>query len=198
MTLDIYQRITDFTVPQRPTPWLMDVDGVLNAIGKHRTNDWPEWTDVRVKLGSSGGSFPITYAPGLIRALNAMIERNIVDLMWLTTWEKHAARWLSPAIGLNAADARVLPDRWKKMYGHRIDDWWKARQAKATFHKLGAPMVWTDDDLAMYDYPIKDSGMLAISPIEDAGLTPAHLHSILDHIAQHTESRHDEEHGQAG
>lgn len=80
----------------------LDVDGVINAIG--RTHPEPKHTGFPEYKSIMANGYQIAYAPELIAMLNALAARDDVTIKWLTTWEHDAAKVLSPLIGLDGMD----------------------------------------------------------------------------------------------
>lgn len=68
--------------------WLLDVDGVLNALSG-RCPGWPG--QARAELRTFGGGVTeLHHAPGLMRVLSLLHRRGLVEFRWLTTWEEDA------------------------------------------------------------------------------------------------------------
>lgn len=183
---DILQAVEDCPVPESPAPWFLDVDGVLNAITKTAPKDsWDSYQAIGVEAG--GRTWPILYSPGLVAVINRMVERSLVEVRWLTTWEAHAPARLAPAIGLQVGDVLAGERRPQKFSDY---SWWKLPLLAAQMETHAGPLaIWTDDDLDMYAPSAAsyinhlEDRLLAISPQIDVGLTPGDLLLILDRIA---------------
>lgn len=177
-----------------PPLLLLDVDGVLNALGRPLPDTWPTWrTGTAVALGRP---YVIAYSPDAVRRLLALHETGAAEVQWLTTWG-HAAntslrRLLSmpelavaatfgaeaPTAG-GAALADVTPAAPDALTGR----WWKfdaVRQLLATWP--GRRLVWLDDDLAgepdIAAWTRGQTDALLIAPDPRVGLTPADLDRV--------------------
>jgi hypothetical protein len=67
----------------RPPLWLLDVDGVLNAVAS-QPRGWAQWR--HGEAVADGVPWPIRYAPALMRAIRRLHEHRLVECRWLTTW----------------------------------------------------------------------------------------------------------------
>lgn len=168
--------------------WLLDVDGVLNAVTREPVLS--EWDDMTLTRASANGrSWPIWYSPALIARINALVEMDRVEVRWLTTWTHDAAQHLSPVIGLDGAEWGVVERRPPTSYR-----WWKLEAAQRVMDEEGVrPLVWTDDDLryerlAMHWLNAEVEHYMAISPKPHIGLTPRHLDAIEAYCFKHVES----------
>jgi Swiss Army Knife RNA repair-like protein len=115
---------------------LIDVDGVINAFGR------PKRSRRRMV-----GPYEIAVPSGTIGRLRRMIRP--FDPIWATTWEQHAADYISPLIGGIGADW----DHIRFPYGTtdpRVTRTWKLA-GLLTWAELDEnatrPLVWVDDDL---------------------------------------------------
>lgn len=165
--------------------WLLDVDGVLNAIEpkpKHVTAwDGYEHADVR----ADRSTYRISYAPTLVLGIRELIEDGNVEVMWLTTWQEHANEALRKLFGFpELAIASTRED-----FLSPAATWWKLTVAKRV--AKDRPLIWTDDDLQ------NDEGArwvterpwptLAIAPSYRGGLQPTEFQMIYDFISAHAE-----------
>lgn len=60
---------------------LLDVDGVLNAVGPP-DDAWPEWRRGTARAG--GRAWPVRWSPGVVAAVRGW--QDTADVSWLTTW----------------------------------------------------------------------------------------------------------------
>lgn len=69
--------------------------------------------------------------------------RRDVDVVWATTWQHHANRYFSPALGLPELPVGVVD------VGRRFLEpaEWKSVQLSADPRWVGRPLVWIDDDI---------------------------------------------------
>lgn len=154
--------------------WLLDVDGVLNAV----TADVPDgYKQTR------SDRWGIVYHPAVIERIAELHRGGVVEVRWLTTWCERAAEILAPDLSLpyfkvEGADLHaVTPEP---------NGWWKSaaaqRVSEAEPHRA---LIWTDDDLedaeanGEVDW-LRDrtAGTLALSCNWRTGLTSANLDRI--------------------
>lgn len=164
--------------------WLLDVDGVINALASHvvkarHKHPDGQWLSKRL--------FPPGFDHGLVVIWDARVTRFIrdisseVDVMWLTTWVDLAPTLLAPAIGL--PDFPVLGAQDDVILSPKT--WWKLPLAQRA--SLDRDIIWTDDDL-QFETPAREwlSGFpgrqLAIAPDYKRGLTPEHLDRIREFV----------------
>lgn len=153
--------------------WLLDVDGVLNAVcAKPNRAIWDDFQVARI-LG-----FNITYSPTVVQRISAWHNAGLVEVQWLTTWEDHANTDLD--IGFDVEEFAVAG------YSREFPNarWWKLPVAKRAW-ETGRPIIWTDDDISWdteaseWVKSIYDTNrMLAISPKTETGLLPVHMATI--------------------
>lgn len=154
--------------------WLLDVDGVLNALRLDDLDGY-EQCDAR--------GFRITYNPAIIRRIRDLHESGRVEVRWLTTWCDHAPIHIAPPLGLpdfkveGAAD-HVDPDN--------VWTWWKTITAqRLSDAEPDRPLIWTDDDLSYGEKRLevewlreRTAPTLALSPNASTGLTASNLDRI--------------------
>ena len=158
----------------------IDFDGVINALNPRFARE--EWGEVETtKLRG----FSITYAPEVVRAIEALAADG-VHVVWLTTWCEHTAEFgplgftAHPYIG---SEARV---------GYRGSGWWKWQALREHVETLPADAViaWCNDDLdfSVREQPeigefIQERGVLAISPHDWPGLTRDQIAALFTHFS---------------
>lgn len=103
----------------------LDVDGVLNPLGTLPAGFIEHRLD----------GYLVALSPAHGPALRALAER--FELVWATTWEDGANRWIGPAIGLPALP--VIRVRGGRKY--------PAIEAYAA----DRPFAWLDDDISDED-----------------------------------------------
>lgn len=150
--------------------WLLDVDGVLNAVCGSLPPGY-----VRDRING----YTITWSPAIIERIAALHNAGRVEVAWLTTWCEDADALLAEPLGLprgltcmGSADHKAIHDTW-----------WKSVTAKRVSH--GRALIWTDDDL---DYAERQGEVdwlrertgptFALSPDPRTGLTAADLDRI--------------------
>ena len=189
------------SVPAQPLV-LLDVDGVLNAIGGSRA--WSDWQ--HGVATAEGRDFPITWSPTVVAAVRSW--RDVADVQWLTTWGHDANVSLrhlldlpelpvagtyddvdgrstaqgdpDPQAGAHASVAPAAPDR---LTGR----WWKfdvvRRLVRADPLRR---LVWIDDDLAgqreVREWMRREARCLLIAPAPRSGLTPDQLRSVQEFL----------------
>lgn len=178
-----------------PPLLLLDVDGVLNALGRPLPDDWPDW-----QLGSAraaGSAYPIAWSPSVVRRLLDWHDAGVVELQWLTTWGHDANRSLRALLGMpelvvagtfdddgdtGAADdgaqalAAVTPAARDELTGR----WWKFDVVRRVVaEQPGRRLVWLDDDLAGQDdlraRVQHEADCLPLAPPPRSGLRPVDL-----------------------
>jgi len=166
----------------------VDVDGVINAFpGSPLPETWEDW-DQKIVLG-----YMITYSPQLLRALEELAELPDVEMVWLTTWQKHAVVDLCPALGLDGDKWRVIDTR--DNYPGRWDtntNWWKRRELYKDLASSPVDrVVWLDDDHNAYgvklehlEDDIEGTKFHVVTPITHMGLTPEHVRGIIEFVTE--------------
>lgn len=139
---------------------LLDVDGVLNALGPGAA--WPDWQTGDAV--ADGRRFRIRWSPSVVSRV--VRWSKVTDVHWLTTWGHDANRslrhlvdlpelpvagtydddqddWVPPDADSHAEAAPAGPDEL-------TGQWWKfdvvRRLVRADPER---PLVWLDDDLAV-------------------------------------------------
>ncbi|HEU0103973.1 MAG TPA: hypothetical protein VFR07_16780 [Mycobacteriales bacterium] len=185
---------------------LVDVDGVLNALGPPDSS-WPDWQ--RGSATALGRSWPIRWSPSVVAAVRSWIDQ--ADVRWLTTWGHDANGGLHTLLGLpelpvagthadvaapgagaapGAADAGqpalagVTPAAPDELSGR----WWKFDIVRLLLQAEPARrLVWLDDDLARSE-PVRawtraHTDCLLIAPDPRTGLVGPHLRSVERFLA---------------
>lgn len=158
--------------------WLLDVDGVLNAVchPSRPPQTWDHWRSGTAV--AAGKRFAITFSPDLMAGIRELHESGVVEIRWLTTWAHDANRSLRELLELPE-----FPVAGEPVYAGA---WWKlpcaVRAAEAE-----RPLIWTDDDLDAAVTARRwaaDTGVLAIAPHPAVGLIPADLDAIRTFCGQ--------------
>jgi hypothetical protein len=175
--------------------WLLDVDGVLNAVVSEKAKPpkvWPadSWRDFLADATTS------TYIPLIFRILVAepvldLVRRahgeGLAEVRWLTTWEEHdlVLTELAPKLGLPEFP---IAGRQAENLSPRYSDyswWWKLPIVQRIHAEdPGRDILWTDDDLSSSRpanawVKTRPKGqILGISPDSRIGLIPAHVTKI--------------------
>lgn len=184
---------------------LLDVDGVLNAVGP-LTGDpaqgWDDWQTGRAC--ALGRAWPIRWSPGLVARVLAWRERG--EVSWLTTWGHEANRGLAPLLGLpqlpvaGTADdpegtatsaagdtlASVTPAAPDELTGR----WWKFDVVRRVLRaEPDRPLVWLDDDLGAVPgvaaWTRAHATCLLLAPDRREGLTPGDADAVEAFLARY-------------
>lgn len=194
--------------------WLLDVDGVLNAV----TNDpdravWDDWQ--RGEAHAQGATWPICFSPTVIRTIRRLSEGRFVDIRWLTTWKDNANGDLLellelPAFPVAGADvsAEASPSAITASSGDGPPShgaarpgrpgakrWWKFDIVRELVQAApNRPLIWTDDDLWVERDAVtwvRDHARssLVLAPPPAVGLTPRQLRRIEEFCSGHARQR---------
>jgi hypothetical protein len=182
--------------------WLLDVDGVINAIGtKPDPSVWPRdtWSHTRVSV-TDGSSWPILTASPVIDFLRAAHDSGAVEIRWHTTWQSDAPKVLAPLLGLPDWPVHPCPEfhgAVNAVGGSSVGPgaWWKLPAALRVVHDENRRLIWTDDDLHMESFSRNGLGgltlgghpagsTLLVSPHVRLGLTKKHLTQITEFIGR--------------
>ena len=124
--------------------WLLDVDGVINALCAPKT--WDEHKEGIAHLDD--GSYKICWSEELIRAIE-LINKEDVEVRWLTTWGHYANEVLRPLVNLEEEFPVQAEPVYASGYGgaslsYTTFDW--KYMAVLEVLEEGRPIIWTDDD----------------------------------------------------
>lgn len=161
-----------------PPAWLLDVDGVINAV----THESPlgSWDDYRQVIVDG---LSVCYSPSVVAFINEVHTAGLAQVFWLTTWEEDAQTQLAPALGLeNFPLAGKDPYAGELTFGQT---WWKFEIAKELYEQdPDRAVLWTDDDLVVE--PLASSWArivgLGVAPRSHLGLTPQDLRTIAEFL----------------
>jgi hypothetical protein len=183
---------------RHPPVWLLDVDGVLNAVtGRPDPSVWPDWQ--RGTARAAGRVWPIWFSPTVTATIAALHADGLSDVRWLTTWEDAANGDLRELLGLPELEVVARADEvagtHRPTEGPQVSEapvaaagearWWKLSAAQAVPDLAGGRgLIWTDDDLALEDSArawahrhVPRARLFAPPP--QVGITPAMLHQIV-------------------
>lgn len=167
--------------------WLLDVDGVLNAIvgrnGKPpKSAGWPadSWRDFTAV--HHGNSFRIVAAEPVLDVVRRAHEEKLAEVRWLTTWEGEDAvlTEIAPKLGLPEFP---IAGRHEEFPGWVR--WWKLPIVQRVHGEDPTrDLLWTDDDISgslaakQWINVFRDQ-VTAISPNDGQGLIRAHVEKII-------------------
>jgi hypothetical protein len=180
---------------------LLDVDGVLNALGRPLPPTGPTGGPVQ---RASRVAYPIAWSPSAVRRLLDWHEQGLAEVQWLTTWGHDANRSLrelldmpvlvvagtfadafddsdhlgEPDVGADAL-AAVTPAARDELTGR----WWKFDLVRRVVREQpGRRLVWLDDDLAGQDdvraWLQHEADCLPLAPPRVSGLRPLDLEVV--------------------
>jgi hypothetical protein len=172
------------TAPDCRPVWLLDIDGVVNALsrkpvaGSFPADQWVQCL-VRTELPGVGpAAFPILAAKPVLDFVAAVQATGKVDIRWHSTWREAAITDLAPSLGLPELPISVAPE-WANH--HAIIPWWKQAAAERVL-AAGRLLVWTDDDINMFRMDLgafeRRADALLIAPDPEVGLTQPDLEEI--------------------
>lgn len=196
----MHQPVSPGTAPL----WLLDVDGVLNAVtSKPDPTVWDDWQ--HGEAHAQGGTWPICFSPTVMRTIRRLSEGGFVDVRWLTTWKAAANGDLIELLGLPAfsvagadASAEASPsavaasaENGPPTQGAAVatgrqggKTWWKFDIVRELVRAApNRPLIWTDDDLRVERDAVtwvRDHAPhnLVMAPPSAVGLTPRQLRRI--------------------
>jgi hypothetical protein len=161
--------------------WLLDVDGVLNAVTS--SPDAAVWPDYRSGYATARSRrWPITWSPSVVEAVRNTHRSRAAEVLWLTTWDDDANGDLADLLGLPPLPVAGRAD---ETADETTRGWWKLQAARRV-HEAdpSRPLIWTDDDLAFDPEAVAwiSSRGLGISPETRNGLERADLEAIARFI----------------
>lgn len=162
--------------------WLLDVDGVINAVDPVHDGK-PGWN-----RGIRSGVMSIRWRTKVAEFIAAAHRSGRAEVRWLTTWEELANEELAGPLGLPTFE----------LAGHRQAevgalDWWKFDIVRREVPD-DRPLIWTDDDLASAERMVpglrewiaaRTGPKLLISPDWHHGLTDDLLAQIEVFMHEH-------------
>jgi hypothetical protein len=170
--------------PLRDRPlWLLDIDGVVNALMRGPLPDvWPEqeWVQrlVITEIPDRGAmTLPILAARPVLDFVAEVHLSGRAEVRWHSTWRAAAITAFAPTLGLPTSIPISVAPEWTD---RPIAQWWKLGAAERAAAG-GRALVWTDDDLRIYrDDAARLSAdhTLLIGPHSETGLGPDDLERI--------------------
>lgn len=182
---DLAARVNALPTPARAgVDWFIDIDGVLNVIGRHSPQGgWGHYERTTATNEFSTQAWPICYSPTLMRLLSLLHHKGVVTFRWLTTWEHEAPTQFAPAVGLDLGCWIAGED-----LGTSIT-WWKLDVIVDHLAEGGGGLtIWTDDDIKHSHHALRvvdflhPEQALVVCPDQAKGLTPENFDLILSAI----------------
>jgi hypothetical protein len=186
-----------------PPLLLLDVDGVVNALGDEL--DPAVWSDWRTGWAEADGRrWQIRWSPSVVQRLRDWHDTGAVELQWLTTWGHDANGELrallelpelavagtydedpdalgSPDAGVDGrSHAAVAPAAPDPLSGH----WWKYDVVQRVRRRHpGRLVLWVDDELHRPDLSFRrwaeaQADVVAVGPDPACGLSPRDLDRV--------------------
>jgi hypothetical protein len=178
------------TRPAKPV-WLLDIDGVVNALARGPVDgSWPaeNWVQrvVTADIPNTGRTvLPIFAARPVLDFITRVVASGVADVVWHSTWRAAAVTDLAPTLNLPAIPISIAPE-WTQRPERT---WWKLPAAQRVVAS-GRRLVWTDDDIAALPEQVADlegrADTLLISPDPNTGLTADHLAAIAQFVGLET------------
>ena len=178
---------------------LLDVDGVLNALGPS-DDSWHDWE--RGSAVAAGRTWPVRWSPSVVAAVRSW--QDVADVQWLTTWGEDANAGLHALLGLPelpVAGTAQEPAAPEPVQGAPATDepalaavtpaapdplsgrWWKFDVVRRLVSaQPERRVVWIDDDLvAVQDvraWTRAHADCLLVAPDPRTGLVAPQLRSV--------------------
>ena len=146
--------------------WLLDVDGVLNAVAGAPPKSWGDWKTERLN------GYWITWSPTMMKRITSLVEADLVEVRWLTTWGRQANQYLCEPFCLPEFVVSAEMDEHDDGY-----HWWKLPIAQQVFEE-GRPLIWTDDDIH-FDRSARDWLAYEVEPLERSLVICPRSHQAL-------------------
>jgi hypothetical protein len=146
-----------FTAPvrDRPPVWLLDIDGVLNAVtGDPDGAVWPREVWRKTTMTVDGARYRIRVAQPVLDFLLEVHRVGAADIRWHSSWQDTAPRRFGPRFALprfpvQPASEFAHQDRRTATVdlpgGRRV--WWKVPAAERVVTEEHRVLLWTDDEL---------------------------------------------------
>lgn len=143
-------------MPDNRPVWLIDFDGVLNAIAKRGMRaGWDTWKQERIPSplpDEPNVTYPILWSPEAVSTVTTAVNAG-VRVVWLTTWRENT--YLLPLTVTELPDPDLM-EMWDedtaRAAGAYMDPMrllgqdWKPLVARALLPD-DVPLLWTDDNL---------------------------------------------------
>jgi hypothetical protein len=125
------------------TLWLLDIDGVINAVPEwgHGTplHVWDTWISKDVK--NSTDTWPILVAQPVLDFLIYIHESGLAEIRWHTSWQEEALDF-GDSFGLPTFHVQPCPEAMK----NGTPSWWKLPTVQREL-STGRRVLWTDDHI---------------------------------------------------
>ena len=175
-----------------PPVWLLDIDGVVNALARRvPTTPWAEddWVQrvIRAEVPDRGlMTLPILAARPVLDFVIRVHALGAAEIRWHSTWRTAAVTDLAPALGLPPIPISIAPE-----WAVDAPMWWKIPAARRVAES-GRRLLWTDDQLPIFrEDPLSQAelaaldrwdGALLLASDPETGLGPDELAAIADFL----------------
>jgi hypothetical protein len=172
----------------RPPVWLLDIDGVVNAISVDpHPAVWPAGCWVRAEATCTGVEWPLLAAGPVLDFVRAVHREGRAEIRWHTTWQ-HEAAGVSRALDLPEFPVQAAPEfrsSFQAVGGAAPvgATWWKLPAAERVVAEEGRALLWTDDDAEFQldgwtgeEHALRRTpSVLIVAPRTHVGLAPQDL-----------------------
>jgi hypothetical protein len=177
------------TSPATAPVWLLDIDGVINVLGREVPTTWPrsEWVQRVIfapvpERGVVG--LPVLAARPVLDFVRRVHAAGRAEIRWHTTWRTAAVTHFAPVLGLPGC-AMSIATEWREP---EAPLWWKVPAVQRETAR-GRRVLWIDDEIdahregppataAAITALDTDPYAVLVSPDRDRGLTPADLERL--------------------
>lgn len=174
----------------RPPVWLLDIDGVVNAISVDpHPAVWPAGCWVRAEATCTGVEWPLLAAGPVLNFVRRVHRTGLAEIRWHTTWQ-HEAAGVSRALDLPEFPVQRAPEFGVVQAVGGAEPvgpaWWKLPAAERVVAEEGRALLWTDDDAEVQldgwtgeAHALRRTrSVLIVAPRTQVGLTPRDLLTI--------------------
>jgi hypothetical protein len=185
----VVRRLRLVAMNRRPV-WLLDIDGVVNAISVDPDPAvWPADCWVRAAATCTGVEWPLLAAGPVLDFVRAVHRTGLAEIRWHTTWQ-HEAVGVSRALDLPEFPVQVAPEfRTVQAVGGATPvgaAWWKLPAAERVVAEEGRALLWTDDDCEFQldgwtgeEHALRRTpSVLIVAPRTHVGLAPQDLRAM--------------------
>jgi hypothetical protein len=176
----------------KPPVWLLDIDGVLNAMSTNlATHVWRQEDWVIGEAQGGNNIWKIAVRRQVCDFIREVHEKDLAEIRWHSTWQ-HQAENVAKLLDLPTFPVHPAPEF---RHGHWASSsfdgtWWKLAGAERVLLEEDRPLVWTDDDI---DYYLEDAKLTSLREFSQALLVcPDHkcglVQKELDKIRKFLES----------
>jgi len=173
-----------------PPVWLLDIDGVINALGRNAAfrRAWPDARWIKTwATDTKGVAWPMTGAVPVMDFIRRVHDEGLAEIRWHTTWQDSSLQ-VGEAFELPPFKVHPASDEEFDTSRRFRSQWWKYPGALRVVEHEGRRLIWTDDDITIeltdrtIDYFVENHGSLVLCPNSITGLSPGDLDMIAEHL----------------